>query len=72
MPGTAYDALCALLGRSGQGRSTYVERSPYTLALISGNWKYIEPNGGRPRINKNTDIAWEMPEPQLYNLEKDM
>jgi hypothetical protein len=42
------------------------------LSLISGQWKYIEPNPG-PRIERstNTELGND-PNPQLYDLSLDI
>lgn len=74
-PGEApdsYDVLDALLGRSSKGRDNMLEEA-YTLALRSGDWKYIAPQT-RPTPDwlKNKDIATGLaPYPQLYNLRTD-
>jgi arylsulfatase A-like enzyme len=67
----SFNILDALLGKSGQGRDHLVEQAG-ALSLISGQWKYIEPNHG-PRINRetNTELGND-PNPQLYNLSEDI
>ncbi|MEJ2701945.1 MAG: sulfatase-like hydrolase/transferase [Sedimentisphaerales bacterium] len=67
----SFDVLSALLGRTSTGRDHLVEHAG-TLSLIEGHWKYIEPNKG-PRINRNVNIELgNDPQPQLYDLEKDI
>lgn len=62
----------ALTGLSGTGRRSLVEQGMGTLALISGDWKYIEPNNG-PAISHLTNIeTGNNPKPQLYNLKVDI
>lgn len=69
----SYDVLDALLGKSGKGRSTYIEQNPFgTLAFIKDKWKYIEPHKG-PAVIKQTRIeTGNDSQPQLYNLTKDI
>jgi arylsulfatase A-like enzyme len=63
--------LPALLGESKSGRDSIVEQAG-ALALIRGEWKYIEPNNG-PKINRNTNTELgNDPQPQLYNLAEDV
>ncbi len=63
--------LDALLGKSKKGREVLVEQAT-GLALRSGNWKYIPPSKG-PKVqpNTNTEMGHD-PEPQLYDLSKDL
>jgi arylsulfatase A-like enzyme len=67
------DALATILGRSGEEREFVVEHAANgALSLIVGDWKYIEPHGG-PRVSTNTNIELgNDPEPQLYNLARDL
>jgi arylsulfatase A-like enzyme len=67
------DALATMLGRSGEEREFVVEHAANgALSLIVGDWKYIEPHGG-PRVSTNTNIELgNDPEPQLYNLARDL
>jgi arylsulfatase A-like enzyme len=61
----------ALLGETTEGREYAVEHAG-ALALIEGDWKYIEPGAG-PRINRNTNTELgNAPQPQLYDLSKDL
>jgi arylsulfatase A-like enzyme len=66
------DMLSSLLGRTKQGRSSYVEQNNGgVLALIKGNWKYIEPHKG-PALLKAVNIESGLSiQPQLYDLSKD-
>jgi arylsulfatase A-like enzyme len=66
----SHNSLQALLGRSATGRDHIVEHAG-TLALVRGDWKYIQPSTGQP-INKNTGIELgNDAAPQLYNLKTD-
>jgi arylsulfatase A-like enzyme len=63
--------LAALQGKSKQGRAVLVEQGG-TLALLKGNWKYIEPSKG-PALFKLTNIeSGNAPVPQLFDLSKDI
>ncbi len=64
--------LPVLLGRSKEGRKELVEES-FTMALRSGDWKYIDPAKGKtPDWLKNKDVPTGLQAtPQLYNLEDD-
>ena len=65
--------LQVLFGKSQNGRDYVVEHSASgVLSIIKDGWKYIEPGNG-PRINTNTNIELgNDPQPQLYNLVKDI
>lgn len=66
----SFNLLNTFLGRSKTGRKILVEQGP-TLALVEGNWKYIEPHRG-PALLKLVNIASGLSmEPQLYDLETD-
>lgn len=69
----SHDQLKALLGRSKTGRKTLVEQNnDGVLALIDGNWKYIEPHPG-PALFKDVNIRSGLSmQPQLYNLKDDI
>lgn len=42
------------------------------LALVEGNWKYVEPHRGRPALLKLVNIVSGLSmEPQLYHLKTD-
>lgn len=63
--------LPAFLGKTAKGRSVLVEQGG-TLAIISGDWKYIEPSNASP-FNKLTAIeTGNLPSAQLYDLSKDI
>lgn len=65
------DMINTILGKSKKGREYLVEHAR-TFALIKGDWKYIEPGDG-PKVNQNVHIELgNAPEPQLYNLNKDI
>jgi arylsulfatase A-like enzyme len=65
------DVSGALLGRTQAGRDHMVEHAG-VLALIAGDWKYIEPGKGpRRNANTNTELGND-PQPQLYNLKNDL
>jgi arylsulfatase A-like enzyme len=68
----SYDMLDVLLGKSKKGRDNMLEEA-YTLALRSGDWKYIAPQTTpTPEWMKNKHIATGLaPYPQLYNLKTD-
>lgn len=76
----SYNVLNALLGKSNKGREMLVEQGAGymtgenvgALALVEGDWKYIEPHSG-PKVFKNVNIASGFDEhPQLYNLKSDI
>lgn len=64
--------LPVLLGRSKEGRKELLEES-FTMALRSGDWKYIDPAKGKtPDWLRNKDVPTGLQStPQLYNLEDD-
>ncbi|MFL0163390.1 sulfatase family protein [Aquirufa salirivi] len=66
------DMLNALLGKSLEGRKVLVKQGMNSVAIVQGEWKYIEPNAG-PSINKlvNIELA-NSTLPQLYNLKLDI
>lgn len=66
------DMLNALLGKSLKGRKVLVKQGMNSVAIVQGEWKYIEPNAG-PSINKlvNIELA-NSALPQLYNLKLDI
>ncbi len=69
----SYNVLDAILGRSNTGRKDMMEES-FTLALRSGNWKYIAPQTKpTPAWLKNKNIATGLAKTaQLYNLKTDV
>lgn len=64
--------LRALLGRDQSGCEYVIQQNICdALAVVSGKWKYIEPNDG-PSIEFHTKTELgNLPEPQLYDLETD-
>lgn len=74
-PGVAPDSweqLNTLLGKDESGREYVIQQNlNNTLALIKGNWKYIEPSNG-PQIEywTQTELG-NNPAPQLYDLSDD-
>ena len=68
---TVLKCLDVLLGKTEKGREWIVEHNG-TWSLIKDNWKYIYPSNG-PAYNKYTDTELgNNPEPQLYDLSKDL
>jgi len=69
----SFDQLKTLTGKSRSGREWVVEHAgTERLALIKGNWKYIEPRqGAKLNVNTNTETGVD-PLPQLYNLKDDI
>jgi arylsulfatase A len=62
----------ALLGKSNTGRTDLVEQGLQSLALVKGDWKYIEPSNA-PRMDTLTNIELGNEKlPQLYNLKNDI
>ena len=71
-PRDSENVLPALLGTSATGRAVVVEQSGMRLAIRQGVWKYIAPSQG-PRIQQNTNTELgNDPEPQLYDLSRDI
>ena len=67
----SFDMMDVLLGKSVKGRDNLVEHAG-TLALVSKNWKYIEPGNG-PAKDENVNIELgNSKQPQLYDLSKDI
>lgn len=72
-PKDSENTLDVLLGKSNKGREYIVEQGfTDNLAIIHGNWKYIEPKDG-PKKNELVDIelGYDM-QPQLYDLSNDI
>lgn len=66
------EQLSTLLGKDGQGREYVIQQNlNNTLALIKGNWKYIEPSSA-PKVESwtKTELGNE-PTVQLYDLSID-
>lgn len=66
------DMLNALLGKSPEGRNILVKQGMNSVAIVKGDWKYIEPNAG-PALSKlvNIELA-NSSMPQLYDLKNDL
>lgn len=66
------DQLSAWLGKTTKGRELMFKQGIRTLSVTKGYWKYIEPSDG-PAMNKltNTELG-NHPQPQLYDLSKDI
>jgi arylsulfatase A-like enzyme len=65
------DYLATILGKDKKGRDHVVEHAG-TFSIIKGDWKYIEPSkGAKMSIPTNTELGND-PQPQLYNLTKDI
>jgi len=65
------DYLAALLGKDKKGRDYLIEHA-CIFSIIKGDWKYIEPsNRAKKSIETNTELGND-PQPQLYNLAKDI
>jgi arylsulfatase A-like enzyme len=61
----------ALLGKTKQGRTTYIEHAG-TLAIVSGDWKYIVPAKGNAMTYATNIETGNATFPQLYNLKDDI
>ena len=74
-PGDAPDSknmMNVLLGKSNNGRTMLVEQGLQSLALVKGDWKYIEPSSA-PRMDTLTNIELGNSKvPQLYYLKTDI
>ncbi|AXE20242.1 arylsulfatase [Runella rosea] len=65
------DYLSAFLGKDKKGRDYLIEHAG-TFSIIKGDWKYIEPSKGQKMsVQTNTELGND-PQPQLYNLAKDI
>ncbi|MHB8209500.1 sulfatase family protein [Mucilaginibacter sp.] len=69
--GDSENVLNALLGKSNNGRSEYVEQGG-GLAIVKGGWKYIPANKGVAVMKQVGIETGNSPEPQLYNLNNDI
>lgn len=66
------DMLNVILGKSTKGRTVLVEQGLGSLAIVQGNWKYIEPNNGPAMdMSTNTELGNNQ-QPQLYDLSVDI
>ena len=73
MPNDSENTIDVLLGKSDKGREYLVEQGfTDNLAIIQGDWKYIEPKQG-PKMNElvNIELGYDK-QPQLYNLSTDI
>lgn len=73
MPNDSENTIDVLLGKSNKGREYLVEQGfTDNLAIIQGDWKYIEPKDG-PKMNElvNIELGYDK-QPQLYNLSTDI
>jgi arylsulfatase A-like enzyme len=68
----SYNYLSAWTDASKSARTELIEES-YTLSLRTGKWKYIAPSDNTNDWIKNTKNieAGLLPQPQLFNIEKD-
>ncbi len=65
------NALPSLLGRDKEGRGYVIEKAG-SISIYDGEWKYIAPSKGYA-YNSLTNIELgNSPEPQLYNLTRDL
>ena len=64
--------LNTFLGRNNTGREYIVQQNlNNTLAIVKGQWKYIEPSSGVPFMYWGPKIETGYLEtPQLYNMEQ--
>ncbi|MFC6101381.1 sulfatase family protein [Olivibacter domesticus] len=72
--GEAFDSQAlwgTFLGKDKQGRSHLIEHAG-SLGVIKGNWKYIEPSNGRAYAKLTDTELGNAPNPQLYDLSKDI
>ena len=63
--------MSALLGKTNQGRNTYIEHAG-TLAIVSGDWKYIAPSNGKAMTYATNIETGNAAIAQLYNLKDDI
>lgn len=65
------DVMDALSGKDNKGRAYLIEQAG-ALAVIKGNWKYIEPNNRGAYAALTATELGNAPDPQLYDLSKDI
>ncbi|MEG1545218.1 MAG: sulfatase-like hydrolase/transferase, partial [Tannerellaceae bacterium] len=65
------EQLNTLLGKKQTGR-TYIVEQAGTLSISDGEWKYIVPSNGQSHSKLTNTELGNNPEPQLYNLKKDI
>ena len=75
--GAAMDSrnnIDVLVGKSHRDREYVVEQNMYnTLALIEGEWKYVEVGKSRKTHSKGTNIEYgNYPYPQLFRINSDV
>ena len=66
----SFNVMPALLGKTKHGRPHIVEHAN-ALSLIVGNWKVIQPHNGAKRNQTGNELGND-PEPQLFDLTKDL
>lgn len=66
------DMMQLMLGKSVKGRTVLVEQGVGALAIVEGNWKYIEPNGGQAMDTATNTELGNNQQPQLYDLSTDI
>ncbi len=67
----SFDVMDALLGKSPKGRAWLIQQGG-PLSLVKGDLKYIVPSKG-PKLLSGVNIeSGHDPEPQLYDLKKDI
>ncbi len=70
--GDSQELSASLLGQSTQGRSSIVLQGINTLALRRDQWKFIPGSQGAAKNpSTNTELG-NHPQPQLYDLQKDI
>jgi arylsulfatase A-like enzyme len=65
------NALPSLLGHDKEGREYVIEKAG-SIAIYDGEWKYIAPSKGYPYNRLTNTELGNSPEPQLYNLTRDL
>lgn len=66
------EMLNAFLGKTKKGRTVLVEQGLRSLAIVRGEWKYIDPNVGPPKDELTNIELGNSQVPQLYNLKIDI
>lgn len=66
------EMLNAFLGKTKKGRTVLVEQGLSSLAIVRGEWKYIDPNVGPPKDELTNIELGNSQVPQLYNLKIDI
>ncbi len=67
----SFDMLNALLGKTQKGRDWLILQGG-ALSLVQGDLKYITPSKGQPLMKHVNIETGNNPEPQLYDLKKDI